>query len=170
MTTPELQVKQKEDVLATLQSPFCVVLGEFTGGIKGTQILAVNNEDVQTITELVDGDDTELEAVQKVIQQMFSAVSQSMTTLLDQRIVYSLSGIDVVEKREDLAVENFIEGDSIVEITYQLKLGNQKNLSFHLCIPIQLVKQIVTIVNDSIGVNKPVEREALEFQSVDQVK
>ena len=161
LTTPELQVKQKEDVLATLQSPFCVALGEFTGGITGTQILAVNNEDVQTITELVDGDDTELEAVQKVVQQMFSSVSQSMTTLLDQRIVYSLSGIDIVEKRENLAVENFIEGESIVEITYQLKLGNQKNLSFHLCIPIQLVKQIVTIVNDSIGVNKPVEREAV---------
>lgn len=167
MTTPELQVKQKEDLLATLQSPFCVVLGEFTGGIKGLQILAINNEDVQTITELVDGEGTEL-VVQKVIQQMFSAVSKSMTTLLDQEIAYSLSGIDVVEKREDLSVENFIEGDSFVEVTFQLKLGNQKNLSFHLCIPVQLVKQIVTIVNDSIGVNKPVESETLESKSVNQ--
>ena len=168
MKTPELQLKQKADLLSTLQSPFCVALGEFTGGIKGAQILAIHNEDVQTITELVDGANSELEAVQSVIQQMFTAVSQSMSTLLDQEITYSLSGIDVVEKAEDLSVDNFIEGDSFVEVTFQLNLGNQKNLSFHLCIPIQLVKQIVTIVNDSIGVNKPVEKEELEFQSIDQ--
>ncbi|WP_172371478.1 flagellar motor switch phosphatase FliY [Sporosarcina jiandibaonis] len=170
LTTPELQLKQKEDVLATIKSPFCVALGEFTGGIKGAQILAINNEDVQTIRELVDGEETEnqLEAVQKVIQQMFIAVSQSMTTLLNQEIAYSLSGIDVVEKREDLSLEHFIEGDTFVEVTFQLNLGNQKNLSFHLCIPIQLVKQIVTIVNDSIGVNKPVETEEMESQSSSQ--
>lgn len=168
MNTPELQQKQKVDLLSTLHSPFCVALGEFTGGIKGTQILAIHNEDVQTITELVDGENSELEAVQSVIQQMFTAVAQSMSTLLDQEIAYSLSGIDVVEKAEDLSVDNFIEGDSFVEVTFQLNLGNQKKLSFHLCIPIQLVKQIVTIVNDSIGVNKPVEKEELEFQSIDQ--
>lgn len=167
MTTPELQLKQKEDLLTTLQSPFCVALGEFTGGIKGVQILAINNEDVQTIRELVDGADSEI-AVQKVIQQMFTAVSKSMSTLLSQEIAYSLSGIDVVEKREELSVEYFIEGDNVVEVAFQLKLGNQKNLRFHLCIPIQLVKQIVTIVNDSIGVNKPVEKEEMKFQSDNQ--
>jgi flagellar motor switch protein FliN len=167
MTTPEIQLKQKEDLLTTLQSPFCVALGEFTGGIKGPQILAVNNDDVQTIRELVDGTDSEL-AVQKVIQQMFTAVSQSMSTLLEREIAYSLSGIDVVEKREELSVEYFIEGDNVVEAAFQLKLGNQKNLSFHLCIPIQLVKQIVTLVNNSIGVNKPVEKEKMKFQSDNQ--
>jgi flagellar motor switch protein FliN len=167
MTTPELQLKQKEDLLATLQSPFCVALGEFTGGIKGVQILAVNNKDVQTIRELVDGADSE-KAVQEVIQQMFTAVSQSMSTLLSQEIAYSLSGIDVVEKREELSVEYFIEGDNIVEAAFQLKLGNQKNLSFHICIPIQLLKQIVTLVNNSIGVNKPVEKEEMKFQSDNQ--
>jgi flagellar motor switch protein FliN len=167
MTTPELQIKQKEDLLTTLQSPFCVALGEFTGGIKGVQILAINNEDVQTIRELVDGADSEI-AVQKVIQQMFTAVSQSMSTLLSQEIAYSLSGIDVVEKREELSVEYFIEGDNIVEAAFQLKLGNQKNLSFHICIPIQLLKQIVTLVNNSIGVNKPVEKEEMKFQSDNQ--
>ena len=128
MTTPELQLKQKENLLATLQSPFCVALGEFTGGIKGVQILAINNEDVQTITELVDGADSEnqLQAVQKVVQQMFTAVSQSMSTLLDQEIAYSLSGIDVVEKAEDLSVANFIDGDTVVEAAFPTKTWQSK--------------------------------------------
>jgi len=167
MKNLQLQVIHKANLFSTLKSSFFVVLGEYTGGFNGVQILTINDQDVQKISNMVEKTsdsnetDSQLQAVQKTIEQMFTAVSQSMTTLLEQEVSYSLSGIDRVEQMAMFSVDNFIQGDGLVEASFQLKVGEQ-DLTVHLCLPIQLMKQIIERVNDSIGVTEPLEKEPSE--------
>jgi len=172
--TSELTIKQKDDVLTTILSPFIVVLGEYTGAINGLQILSINNSDVQFITKTVDAsiesDDSkkQFQVLQDVVHQMFASVSKSMATLLDQEVSHSLSGIDMIENHLDFPVAKFTEEQWFVEIVVQVKIGSQKNVDFHLCIPVRLAKQIVGILTDSMDEEYSEETQDMPFQSFDQ--
>ncbi|WP_017378975.1 flagellar motor switch phosphatase FliY [Paenisporosarcina sp. TG-14] len=172
--TSEVSIKQKDDLFTTILSPFFVVLGEYTGGINGIQILAINKADVQTITKIidvnneVDGTKKQFKVLQDVVQQMFSSVSQSMATVLDQEVSHSLSGIDVIETQQDFPMAKFTEEQWFVEIEFQLTIGSQNTVNFHLCIPVRLAKQIVGILTDSMDEEFPEETYDMPFQSFNQ--
>lgn len=172
--TPELSIKQKDDLLTPILLPFFIVLGEYTGDINGIQILSINKDDVQTITKMVDAnseaEDTEkqLQVMQEVVQKMFASVSQSMTTVLDKEVSHSLSGIDVIETQQDFPIAKFTEEEWFVEADFQLKIGSQETVSFHLCIPVRLAKQMVGVLTDSMDKEYPEETHEMPFQSFDQ--
>ena len=159
MKNLQLQVVHKENLFSTLESPFFAILGEYSGGFSGAQMLTINDQDVQKISN--NETDSQMQAIQKMTEQMFTAVSQSMTTLLEQEVSYSLSGIDRVEQKSALSVDNFIQGDVLVEASFQLEIGEQ-NIIVHLYLPIQLMKQLIKSVNDSIGVTEPLKKEPSE--------
>jgi len=156
------------------QSPFFVGLGEYAGGISGIQILTISKEDVQTITKLVDptsdaaDTDKQFQVIQEVVQQMFASVSQSMSTVLELEVSHSLSGMDVIEKQADFPVAMFTEEEWFAEASFQLKIGTQENVKFHLCIPIRMAKQMVGILTDTTDEDDPEETQEMQFQSNNQ--
>ena len=174
VTSPVLTVKQKDGLLPDAPSPFFVGLGEYTGGISGIQILTISKEDVQTITKLVDptsdaaDTDKQFQVIQEVVQQMFASVSQSMSTVLELEVSHSLSGMDVIEKQADFPVAMFTEEEWFAEASFQLKIGTQENVKFHLCIPIRMAKQMVGILTDTTDEDDPEETQEMQFQSNNQ--
>lgn len=172
---PALSIKPHDELLSKAEPPYVVVLGEFTGDINGTQILALVEDDVETLTELMGVESTEenhmriqFQVVEEVIQKMFTSVAQSMTTVLDQEVDHSLSGMDVIDKKQDFPVEKFSQEKWFVEADIQVKIGNEKNISLHLCIPVRLAKQMVGILTDSLDEEYPEETQDMHFQSNDQ--
>lgn len=170
--TPNFTIKPKEKLLTNTQ-PYYVVLGEYTGEISGIQFLFISKADVKIITQMVDesseaeDNEKQLEVMHVVVQQMFDAVSQSMSTILDQEITHSLSGMDMINQ-EGFPVSKFTQEEWFVEASFELKIGGQKSVNFYLCIPVQLAKQMVGILTDTMDEEYPEETQVMQFQDSKQ--
>ncbi len=171
---PMLSVIQKNELLTSTTSPLFIVLGEYTGGLNGLQILTINKTDVLNMIHLMnhtsdlEEKESHLQAVQTVVEQMFTAVSQSMTTVLDQEVSYSLTGLDEVENQEDFEVAKFSKADWFVHTNFQLKLGSQQSVNFNLSMPIEIVKKMIQVLGDTMDEDYSKETHEMKFQSNDQ--
>lgn len=170
VSSPEISVKQKEDMMTQTQAPFFVLLGEYTGDISGIQFVSVNKEQVHTLTAMVDpestSEDTErqFEILQDIVQQMYASVSQTFSALLEMEISHSLSGMDMVEQREDFPAANFTTEEWFAEAAFGLKAKNGQHTEFHMCIPVRLAKQMAAILTNS-GEEELEETQDMQFDS-----
>lgn len=167
ISSSPISIKRKDDVLSATAAPLFVALGEYAGDVNGIQILSVNKNDVlalmQSMDEALEAEDMEaqFQVLEKVITAMFTSVSRSMAKVLEQDMAYSLLGVDVVEKHQDFPVSKFTEAEWFVEAGFQLNIGQEGRIIFHVYIPLQLAKQLAGILTE--GVQEEVE-EAEEVQ------
>jgi flagellar motor switch protein FliN/FliY len=166
----QLSIKQHDTVLKNTVHPYIVVLGEYTGDIHGIQILAISVDDVDVITELMDAGIEEknmrkqFQIVEEVIDQMFTSVSHSMATVLEQEVSHSLSSMDLIETQQDFPITKFTEERWFVEADFQMVFESQKSITLHLCLPVRLAKQMVKILTDSLDEDYPEETQDMPFQ------
>lgn len=171
VTSPKLSVKAKADMMAQTQAPFFVLLGEYTGSLSGIQFVSVNKEQVQVLAAMVDpesaSDDVErqFEILQDIVQQLYASVSQTLSALLESEISHSLSGMDMVEQREDFPAANFTTEEWFVEAAFQLKAQNVQYAEFQMCIPVRLAKQMAGILTDSGEEEELEETQDMQFES-----
>jgi flagellar motor switch protein FliN len=170
----ELTIKQNDHLLTNTQSPFIVILGEYTGGFNGIQILSISVEDVQAISEMMDpGSEAEnmrkqFQIVEEVVEKMFTSVSQSIATVLDQEVSHSLSSMDLIETQQDFPVSKLTQERWFIQADFQIKVGSQKSISLQLNLPVRLAKQMVGILTDSLDEDYPEETQEMQFQSTNQ--
>lgn len=171
ISPPVLAVKQREDLLSAGDSPFFVILGEYTGDVNGIQILSIQKEDVQRLVQSIqpgsDAEDMEkqFQVLQQVVEGMFTSVSKSMAMVLEQDVAYSLSGMDVVDKQQDFPIAKFTSEERFLEAAFQVKVDNSKPASFELGIPVGLAKQMAGILIDEPAEDYAEETQTMEFQS-----
>lgn len=168
MTTPALSIKHKESLLTDALSPFFIVLGEYAGETEGLQILSLSTQEVEAITGLANDEreakdeEKQFQVMQELVQQMFAAVSQSMGTILDQELSYSISGMDVIDKQEDFPVNRFTSEEWFVEVQFDMKVGDAQSVHFHLYIPVSVAQQMTGILTGSMD-----EEDSEETQEMD---
>lgn len=156
ISSSPISIKRKDDVLSATAAPLFVVLGEYIGDASGIQILSVNKSDVLALVQAMDDTseaedmETQFQVLQKVVAAMFTSVSQSMANALEQDIAYSLSGVDVVGKHQDFPISKFTKAEWFVEAGFQLDIGLGQEIVFHLCISIQLAKQLAGILTEKV--------------------
>ncbi|OHX53393.1 flagellar motor switch protein FliN [Planococcus salinarum] len=171
VSAPKLAVKPETEMMAKTQAPFFVLLGEYTGDISGIQFVSINKEQVQELAAMVDpeiaSEDTErqFEILQDIMQQMYASVSRTFSALLESEISHSLSGMDMVEQREDFPAANFTKEEWFVEAAFQLKAQNGQHAEFHMCIPVRLAKQMAGILTDSGEEEELEETQDMQFDS-----
>src|SRR5690606_6724526 len=89
---------------------------------------------------------------------------------LEQEISHSLSGMDMVEKREDFPAANFTTEEWFAEAAFELKAQNGHNAAFHMCIPLRLAKQMAGILTGSGEEEKLEETQDMQFDSTNENK
>lgn len=172
ISPPVLAVKQREDLLSAGDSPFFVVLGEYTGDVNGIQILSIQKEDVQRLVQSIqpgsDAEDMEkqFQVLQQVVERMFTSVSKSMAMVLEQDVAYSLSGMDVVDKQQDFPIAKFTSEEWFLEAAFHVKVDNSKPASFELDIPVGLAKQLTGVLIEEPDYAE--ETQTMEFQTNNQ--
>ncbi|EGA89026.1 flagellar motor switch protein [Planococcus donghaensis MPA1U2] len=166
VTSPTLKVKEKDEIFASATAPFYVALGEYTGAATGMQILAVSKRELdvalatgQDLTE----EETKFKAVQELIEQMFVAVSQSMSTLMEKEIAHSLTGVDIVNQVEDFSVDNFTKEQWFTESEFQINVSSKQNIRLHLYLPVLFVKVLVSMLNEQFDEEEQGTKEAGEM-------
>lgn len=168
VTSPTLAITNRDDVFASVNAPFYVALGEYTGAANGMQVLAVSKKDVDAALKsgLEDAEDeTAFQAVQNMIEKMFDAVAQSMSALLERDIAHSLSGIDVVDQTVDFPLANFTKEQWFTEFQFQLNISGKQNIRFHLCLPVPLAKLLVAILTEPFDEEETKETDEMPKQS-----
>lgn len=174
VTAPTFSVKKRDQLFLDTEAPFFVLLGEYTGGVQGIQLLSINKADVQSITKMAEPDSKEedmekqFEVLQETVQQMFASVSQSLSALLELEAAHSLSGMDLIEQRADFPVANFTEEEWFAEGAFLLKMAGGKEIPVHLCISVRLAKGMVGILTDSMYEEEPEETKEMQFDSTKQ--
>lgn len=171
VSSPNLSVKPKTEIMAKTQAPFFVLLGEYTGDVSGIQFVSVNKGQVQALTAMADpesaSEDTErqFEILQDIMQQMYASVSQTFSALLESEVSHSLSGMDMVEDREDFPAANFTAEEWFAEAAFQLKAQNGQHAEFYMCIPVHLAKQMAGILTGSGEEEELEETQDMQFDS-----
>ncbi|AIY04101.1 flagellar motor switch protein FliN [Planococcus sp. PAMC 21323] len=168
VTSPRLAIIQREKLFSETVAPFFIVLGEYTGDVKGIQLLSINQEEMSAVIELMDeyvteNKDKQFEVVQNFIQHMFESVSSSLATILECEVTYSLSGMDSVERHEDFRVANFTREDWFIEVAFGIAIGSHHKLNLHLCIPVQLAKQMIGTLADTFEEEDIEENQEMSF-------
>ncbi|ANU24579.1 flagellar motor switch phosphatase FliY [Planococcus donghaensis] len=166
VTSPTLKIKEKDEIFASATAPFYVALGEYTGAATGMQILAVSKRELdvalvtgQDLTE----EDTKFKAVQELIEQMFVAVAQSMSTLMEKEMAHSLTGVDIVNQIEDFSVNNFTKEQWFTESEFQINVSSKQNIRLHLYLPVLFVKVLVSMLNEQFDEEEQGTKEAGEM-------
>ena len=169
--SPKLSVKPKAEMMAATKAPFFVLLGEYTGDISGIQFVSVSKEQVQLMAAMADpesaSDDMErqFEILQDLVQQMYASVSRTFSALLELEVAHSLSGMDLVEQREDFPAANFTTEEWFAEAVFELTANNGQHAEFHMCIPVRLAKQMAEILTGSGEEEKLEETQTMQFDS-----
>ena len=170
VSSPKLSIKPKTEIMAKTQAPFFVLLGEYTGDVSGIQFVSVNKEQVQALTAMADPEsasediERQFETLQDIVQQMYASVSRTFSALLESEVSHSLSGMDMVEDREDFPAANFTTEEWFAEAAFQLKAQNGQHAEFRMCIPVRLAKQMAGILTDS-GEEELEETQDMQFDS-----
>ncbi|MCH4827641.1 flagellar motor switch phosphatase FliY [Planococcus halocryophilus] len=166
VTSPTLTIKERDEIFASITAPCYVALGEYSGAADGMQILSVAKRELdialatgQDITE----EDTKFKAVQELIEQMFGAVAQSMSILMDKAMVHSLTGIDVINQSEDFSSANFTQEQWFTESEFQINVSSNQNIRMRLYLPVSFVKLLVSILNE------PFDEEELETKEAGEM-
>ncbi len=176
VSSPKLSVKSKADMMSNTQAPFFVLLGEYTGDLSGIQFVSVNKQQVQALVAMVDpessDEDTErqFEILQDIVQQMYASVSQTFSALLELEMAHSLSGMDLVEQREDFPAANFTMEEWFIEAAFELKAKNGQHAEFQMCIPVSLAKQMAGILTGSNEEEKLEETQDMQFDRANDNK
>lgn len=171
LSTPALEVKGRDAILAAAAAPFFVILGELKGEVEGIQLLAVSKEDVEAIVTLWDEtnepDDMEkqFDVLQKMVETMFAPITKTMGMLMEKNVAYSLSGMDIVQSQEDFPIAKFTKEQWFAEAVFQVRLGEGAAAAFSLCLPVQLVKAIAGVLTETPEEDHEEEATDMEFQS-----
>lgn len=166
VTSPTLAVTSRDAVFGSIGAPFYVALGEYTGSASGMQVLAVSKKDMDAALTATE-DQAEFQAVQELISKMFDSVAQSMSTLLEKELAYSLSGMDVVDQKGEFSLANFTKEQWFTESEFQLNVSGKQNIRFYLCLPLPLAKTLVEILTAPFNPQELKETSNMPKQSDD---
>jgi len=151
----ELSIKSNDEVVTAIDFPSFIAAGQYEGAINGLQFLFITHEDVQTILYLVDRqivtkiNDRASQLVVDMVQQFMNVCCQTMSTVVEQQISYSLSGTDLIEQQQEFKMSRFTKDDLFVQADCKIIVGDESNLVLSLCIPVSVVKQLGVLFTEA---------------------
>ncbi|WAH35395.1 flagellar motor switch phosphatase FliY [Alicyclobacillus dauci] len=155
ITTPKVSVIQVEDIKSNFPKPYVLVAVEFTEGLQGSNALAIELNDAKTIADLMlGGDGTNIEgdlnelhlsAVAEAMNQMMGGAATSMSQMLGKTTNISPPRVNVIDFATD-SDSGFEMDDQIVNVEFQLRVGDLIDSKIMQLIPLRFAKDMVQMV------------------------
>lgn len=156
ITTPTVSIVESDQLDKEFPIPHVAVHVEYTDGFEGKNLLVIRLEDAAIIADLMMGgngapETTELSelhtsAVQEAMNQMMGSAATSMSTIFNKFINITPPGIDVMDLSNGEGNENIPSGETLVKISFQLRVGEQGELidsSIMQLVPLSFAKQMI---------------------------
>jgi len=153
ITTPEVSVTTLRDVSRQYPIPFVAVEVAYTDGLKGSNLLIINENDVRIITDLMMGGDgsnvdselTEmhLSAIGEAMNQMIGSSCTSMSSMFNKSINISPPKAYRINFTEDIKNTNIDMDEKVVKIRFKMEVSGLINSFIMQFIPIRFAKEMI---------------------------
>jgi len=122
-------------------------------GFSGQNIFIIKSADAAIISDIMLGgdgtspeenlSDIHLSAVQEAMNQMMGAAATSMSTVFDKRVDISPPSIELKKSDEEIETEELTLKQSIVKVSFELKIGTLIDSCIMQLMPIDFAKELV---------------------------
>lgn len=172
ITTPEVSVIPREDLVEQFPKPHVAVHVTYTAGFEGMNMLVIKTKDAAIIANLMLGGDgtdiigeelgeMEISAVQEAMNQMMGSASTSMSTIFNKKIDISPPGIDLLDVKEGQGTRNIPDEDILVKVSFSLKIGTLIDSEIMQLVTVSFAKNLVSqLMNPDDSEEIPIEPES----------
>src|SRR5699024_1351363 len=171
ITTPSVSFVRKTGMKEEFPYEHVSLQVDYMDGFDGENIFLMKANDAAIISDIMLGGDgtnpdenltdIHLSAVQEAMNQMMGSSATSMSTVFDKRVDISppIVNYEDIDKLE--AVEEIIDTDALVKVSFRLKVGDLIDSQIMQLIPLNFAK---TLVNDLLNPqdSAPVEEVPVE--------
>ena len=158
ITTPRVSIIRLADIAEKYDRPCVGTRVDYVEGIKGTNVLLLNQTDVKIITHLMMGwegeanvdediNEMDLSAIQEVMNQMVGSASTSLASLVDTRIDIATPIADIVDFSNDKLLEDLgFDEEHAVCIEFRMEIGTLVDSSIMQLLPMDFAKYMVDMM------------------------
>jgi flagellar motor switch protein FliN/FliY len=156
ITTPNVTLVRREDLINEFPSPYVAVSVGYTVGFSGTNLLIINTSDAAVIADLMLGgdglnprdymDEIQLSAVQEAMNQMMGSAATSLSTIFNKKVDISPPSIDILDLPHGEGVDTIPQNETLVKISFKLKIGNLIDSFIMQLLEPEFAKNLVSIL------------------------
>lgn len=153
ITTPSVTIIPRNVLADEFPQPYVAISVSYTKGISGSNVLVVKTSDAAIIADLMLGGDgrnpqqllgeIQLSAVQEAMNQMMGTAATSMSTLFNKKVDISPPSIEVMDLKEGEGSEAIPNDHSLVQIAFNLKIGDLIDSNIMQLLPLEFAKELV---------------------------
>jgi flagellar motor switch protein FliN/FliY len=153
ITTPNVSVIQRKDVVDEFPFPYVAIQVNYTDGFLGTNLLVIKQSDAAIIADLMLGGDgknpsdllgeIQLSAVQEAMNQMMGSAATSMSTIFGKKVDISPPSLHLLDVKEGEGLEYLPNEDILVKVSFHLKIGDLIDSSIMQLLPVDFAKELV---------------------------
>lgn len=153
ITTPVVEEIAVEELKNRYVSPYVLVKVNYTIGIKGSNLLVINERDVKVITSLMMGGDgiaideelTELHlsAISEAMNQMVGSASTSLSNMFNKKIDISPPKTEYVSFNDTDTLDKMVEEQSkLIRISFRMVIGDLIDSEIMQLLPIEFAQSM----------------------------
>ncbi len=161
ITTPQIKEYASIQDVFNVQEDIVTVEINYKYGLDGATIFALKTDDTAVIADLMMGGDGKVEnidigelqlsAVGEAMNQMTGSASTTMNSMLNVNIDITPPIVKLQKNGDKLELENKMEKESIVAVTFELKVGDLIDSKLIQLLPLSSAKDQIYKLLDSMG-------------------
>lgn len=174
ITTPEVTVTSLSEIAIQYPIPFVAVEIQYTEGLKGNNLLIINEDDVKVITDLLMGGDgsniegelneLQLSAISEVMNQMIGSSATSLASMFGKDISISPPNAFIIDFASKTPNSIFETKDKIVKVNFKMDIPGILNSYIMQLIPLEFAKEMVSILMKDQTQDYDTDTRALETE------
>lgn len=165
ISTPEVVVTSKEELVKNINQPCIVVKINYIEGIYGCNIQILRDDDVRIITDLMMGGDgtnltalgediTEMHmsALCEAMNQMMGAAATSLNTMLNKKVDISPPTAAHIDLRDEEMYEKVfgsLDGGKFITVNFRLEVGDLIDSSLMQIYSLDFARNLHVLIEES---------------------
>lgn len=151
ITTPKIKITSAQSLYDSFNTPYVIIDVNFTEGLNGSNILVIKTRDAAIIADLMMGgtgenpseelSELQLSAVAEAMNQMIGSAATSMTTIFNTSVKIAPPIVNFVDFGGDNTYYPWVNEDTLVVISFTLRVGNLIDSEMMQVIPIDIAKE-----------------------------
>ncbi|MCL2236376.1 MAG: flagellar motor switch phosphatase FliY, partial [Defluviitaleaceae bacterium] len=162
ITTPQVYIIKLADIAKSYEKPCVGIRVDYIEGIKGTNLLLLNQHDVKVITSLmmgyggeVEGDgelnEMDFSAIQEVMNQMIGSSSTSLASLVNMKIDIDTPKASLVDFGDEEILQSLgFEEDYAVCVKFRMEIGMLVDSNIMQLLPMGFAKYMVETMQSTL--------------------
>lgn len=166
ITTPRISYVTIEDISQQYDEPCVFIDISYQAGLKGKNVLILQEKDVKIITDLMmggDGTNTKAElsdlylsAISEAMNQMMGSAATSMSSMINEMVDISPPVASLVDFKDSLDERfNDMIGKTFVQVSFKMEIGDLVDSEIMQLYPVEFAREIYRQFVGNMSADEP---------------